>query len=65
MPSLGPLEIVIVLMILAMFVVPIVIVTGMIRGRPQGAEDLLRQRLARGEIDEAEYRRLRSVLHAR
>jgi uncharacterized membrane protein len=72
MPSVGLLELVTILVILALFVVPVVIVVGAIRGRPQGpavassdpAEDLLRRRLAQGEIDEAEYQRLRSVLRA-
>ncbi|MBJ6636966.1 SHOCT domain-containing protein [Streptomyces sp. DHE7-1] len=31
---------------------------------PPSAEDILGERLARGEIDEDEYRRLRNALHA-
>lgn len=71
MPSPGPLEFLIVALILAMFVVPVVIVIRWLNSRPTAtpaspakdpAIEALRSRLAAGEIDEAEYLRLRSVL---
>ena len=74
MPSAGPLELVIILAIVAIFVVPIVLIVAFARrGRPSAvvappardpALDALRTRLAAGEIDEAEYQRLRATLQA-
>ena len=64
MPSIGPLELVIILAIVAMFVaVPYLLIRGIVRAnRGDTAMDALRTRLATGEIDQAEYERLRSVL---
>ena len=74
MPSPGPLELIIILAIIAIFVVPIVLIVAFARrGRPgvvvtapprDPALDALRTRLASGEIDEAEYQRLRATLQA-
>ena len=74
MPSPGPLELIIILAIIAIFVVPIVLIVAFARrGRPSvvvappardPALDALRTRLASGEIDEAEYQRLRATLQA-
>jgi uncharacterized membrane protein len=74
MPSPGPLELIIILAIIAIFVVPIVLIVAFAqRGRPSAvitapardpALDALRTRLASGEIDEAEYQRLRATLQA-
>ena len=71
MPSVGPLELII---IIAIFVVPILLIVAFARlGRPNvfvstptrdPALDALRTRLAAGEIDEAEYLRLRATLQA-
>jgi putative membrane protein len=80
MPNVGPLEIAVVLVIAAFWIAVIALVIyGVIRlvrglsghdpvsaaavGDP--ALDDLRSRFARGEIDEAEYQRRRSVLQAR
>ena len=74
MPSPGPLELIIILAIIAIFVVPIVLIVAFARrGRPSAvitvpardpALDALRTRLASGEIDEAEYQHLRATLQA-
>ena len=74
MPSAGPVELIIILAIIAIFVVPIVLIVAFARrGRPSvvvappardPALDALRTRLASGEIDEAEYQRLRATLQA-
>jgi len=74
MPSAGPVELIIILTIIAIFVVPIVLIVAFARrGRPSvvvappardPALDALRTRLASGEIDEAEYQRLRATLQA-
>jgi uncharacterized membrane protein len=74
MPSPGPLELIIILAIIAIFVIPIVLIVAFARrGRPSvvaaapmrdPALDALRTRLAAGEIDEAEYQRLRATLQA-
>ena len=74
MPSAGPVELIIILAIIAIFVVPIVLIVAFARrGRPRvvvappardPALDALRTRLASGEIDEAEYQRLRATLQA-
>jgi uncharacterized membrane protein len=70
-PTLGPLEIIIVLVIFAMFVaVAYVLVIGLARlvhrddtTKRDPAIDALRTRFANGDIDQAEFERLRSVLH--
>jgi uncharacterized membrane protein len=72
MPSPGPLELIIILAIITIFVVPIVLIVAFARrSRPSvvvappvrdPALDALRTRLAAGEIDEAEYQRLRATL---
>jgi uncharacterized membrane protein len=70
MPSTGPVELIVILAIIALFAVPILLVVALVRrGRPSVAApardpalDALRSRLAAGEIDEAEYQRLRAVL---
>ncbi len=74
MPSPGPSELIIILAIIAIFVVPIVLIVAFVRrGRPSvvvasperdPALDVLRTRLASGEIDEAEYQHLRATLQA-
>jgi uncharacterized membrane protein len=74
MPSPGPLELIIILAIIAIFVVPVVLIVAFARrARPSfvvaspgrdPALDVLRTRLAAGEIDEAEYQRLRATLQA-
>ena len=72
MPSPGPLELIIILAIIAIFVVPIVLIVAFAARRPSvvvapardPALDALRIRLASGEIDEAEYQRLRATLQA-
>lgn len=74
MPSPGPLELVIILAIIAIFAVPIVLIVAFARRGRSGvfvappardpALDALRTRLATGEIDEAEYQRLRATLQA-
>ena len=74
MPNVGPLELIIILAIIAIFVVPIVLIVSFARrGRPSVVEtapargpalDALRTRFASGEIDEAEYQRLRATLQA-
>lgn len=76
MPTVGPIELVIVLMIFAMVVVvPIALILAVVRrGRTatgpaafpgDAALDALRARLANGDIDEIEFERLRSVLQRR
>ena len=73
MPTIGPFELwVILLMILLMVVLPVSLVAIVIRALRDGrghqapardpAMDALRTRLANGEIDQSEYDRLRSVL---
>jgi uncharacterized membrane protein len=74
MPSPGPLEFIIILAIIAIFVVPVVLILAFARrARPSAvvappgrdpALDALRTRLATGEIDESEYQRLRATLQA-
>jgi uncharacterized membrane protein len=66
MPSVGPADVLIVVLITLIW---IAIVAGGVMllgrrafGRSDRAMDALRERLARGEIDEAEYMRLRAVL---
>jgi uncharacterized membrane protein len=65
MPEIGIVE---VLLVAAMWIIPIALivaigrlVVGALR-RPETAMETLQTRLASGEIDEAEYLRLRSVL---
>ncbi len=80
MPSVGPIDVLIVLLIAALWVGVVgltiygaLVLIGRVRGRSGGptlsADDravaTLRDRFARGEIDEAEYRRLRYVLRGR
>lgn len=77
MPTPGPLELVITLIIFAMLVlVPIALILAIVRRGRGGstdasafagdpALDVLRTRLAHGEIDEIEFERLRSVLQRR
>ncbi len=72
MPNVGPVEILIVILIVVMVViVPLVVLRVVLREAnearpPQPAQDpamtTLRVRLAKGEIDPAEYERLRSTL---
>ena len=64
MPSIGPTELIIILIIVAMFVViPYLLIKAVVRtNRRDTAMDTLRTRLASGEIDQAEYERLRSAL---
>ena len=64
MPSIGPVELIIIAVIVAMFVlVPYLLIKRIVQAN-QGdtAIDALRTRLATGEIDQAEYERLRSIL---
>ena len=75
MPGVGVLELLWVLAIAAIFLaVPIALAradlaaslrttTSVAMRAPDPALDALRSRLATGEIDEAEFRRLQSVLH--
>lgn len=76
MPNVGPVEIVIILVIFAlMIVVPFALILGLARvlrrsgpaTPPPGdpALDALRTRFASGDLDEAEFERLRSVLQRR
>jgi uncharacterized membrane protein len=72
MSNFGLPELVIVFTIMAIFVaLAYVLIAGLARAFHGGtptrdpALDALRTRLASGEIDESEYRRLRSVLHGR
>lgn len=72
MPSAGPLEFLIILVIAAMFVIPVVVIVWALRSNAfaalrerDPAIEVLRQRLAKGEIDEVEYTRLRSALQGR
>jgi putative membrane protein len=72
MPSPGPTEILVIIAIAAMFVIPVVIVVNLLRSNTRSAGsdrdpaiDILRQRLAKGEIDEIEFQRLRSALQGR
>ena len=73
MANVGPLELIIILAIIAIFVaVPVLLIVVVARIlRPSvvvappardPALDALRTRLAAGEIDEAEYQRLRATL---
>ena len=70
MPTPGLVELVVIAVILAMLVVPTVLVIALLRRRQDPtvgprrdpAMDTLRDRFASGDIDEAEYERLRSVL---
>jgi uncharacterized membrane protein len=75
MPAVGPLELIIILAIIAILVALPVLLIVAIAGRVRPsvvaappardpALDALRSRLAAGEIDEAEYQRLRAVLQA-
>ena len=72
MPSPGPIEFVIILAIAVMVAIPVVIIVNVLRSHAQAAGsdrdpamDLLRQRLAKGEIDEIEFQRLRATLQGR
>ena len=74
MPGVGVLELIVILAIFAILValpvLLIVIIAGRVRpsviATPPGDPfDVLRHRLASGEIDEAEYLRLSSVLRTR
>jgi uncharacterized membrane protein len=70
MPSPGPVEFMIIAAIAAIFVIPVVIVVNILRSNASAADrdpamGLLRQRLAKGEIDESEFQRLRSALQSR
>ena len=66
MPSPGPLELLIIVVIGLMVVAPIILVARLVltrsQPRPDPALDVLRTRFANGEIDEVEYERLRSAL---
>jgi putative membrane protein len=67
MPAPGPLEILVILAIVARFALPLVALIVLLRRRPapdrvDPAMETLRTRFAKGEIDEAEYLRLRSTL---
>jgi uncharacterized membrane protein len=74
MPSVGAVDLLIILAIIAIFVVPIMLIVAFVgRARPRAvvappardpALDALRTRLAAGEIDEGEYQRLLAVLQA-
>lgn len=71
MPSAGPIEFMIIVAIAAMFAIPVVIIVNILRSNARAAGvdrdpamDLLRQRLAKGEIDEPEFQRLRSTLQS-
>lgn len=65
MPTPGPIELLLiavqVLVVVAIVVAVGRLVVGALR-RPDPALDTLRTRFANGDIDEAEYERLRSVL---
>ena len=69
MPSVGVLELLVILAIAAMWlIIPVATVVVLIRRRnspTNEAIDVLRTRFARGEIDEAEYLRLNSMLRSR
>jgi uncharacterized membrane protein len=68
MPSAGPLELVLTLVTVAIYMTPVVILIALIRRRRAPVADpldVLRVRLARGEIDESEFLRLRAVLRSR
>ena len=65
MPALGLPELFTTALIWAIFLVPIVVIGRLlIRGlrRPDPAIDTLRTRFANGDIDAAEYERLRTTL---
>ena len=71
MPDIGPREILVILVILAMIVaIAFVLIVGLTRLVHRGeasttrdpAIDALRTRFANGDIDQAEFERLRSVL---
>ncbi len=63
MPEPGLAEYLVVTTIAVMFVgIPVLILRSVLRNRRDPAIDALRARFAAGEIDEAEYDRLRSVL---
>ena len=68
MPGPGPVELLVIAAIAAMFALPIVLVVALLRRRdarpprPDPALDALRTRFADGDIDEAEYERLRRTL---
>lgn len=74
--SVGSMELVIILVIIAMFVVvPIAVILAVVRRGRSATEpgtapadpalDALRTRFASGDIDEIEFERLRSVLQRR
>ena len=75
MPHVGVVELIVILAIIAIFALPILLFVVIARfGRANvvvatpardPALDALRSRLAAGEIDEAEYQRLRATLQAR
>jgi uncharacterized membrane protein len=66
MPNVGLIELVVVVLVFLMFAaIPILIIRSLRANRSQQRDpalDALRTRFAAGEIDEAEYERLRSVL---
>jgi uncharacterized membrane protein len=74
MPSAGLLELLVALAIVAIYAIPILLVILIVqryRSKARAADpardpalDALRSRLASGDIDEAEYQRLRTVLHS-
>jgi uncharacterized membrane protein len=68
MPTTGPLELLVTLVIAAIYLVPLAIVIVLIRrwrSRANDPIDVLRVRLARGEIDEPEFERLSLVIRGR
>jgi uncharacterized membrane protein len=65
MPSVGPAELLIIVLIALIWIGIVVAAFLLVRrgvGPSDPAMDALRTRLAAGEIDEAEYTRLRAVL---
>jgi uncharacterized membrane protein len=65
MPSVGSLELVVILLIWLFFIGIVVATFRLVRRGARATDpamDALRTRLARGEIDEAEYLRLKAVL---
>jgi uncharacterized membrane protein len=65
MPSVGPLELLVIAAIWATLLIPLAIAVVLIRralASRDPALDALRTRLATGDIDEAEYQRLRATL---
>ena len=65
MPSVGIADLLVTIAIGAIYLVPLAILVTLIRRRRTPASDpldVLRVRLARGEIDESEFQRLSSVI---